>query len=163
MRAFVAARAICTIAIVFAFAGPAAAQKGVLKDVRQIQVGDTVIVDPPKVKEDSAGELVKSVLRNAVQNSGIQVGDAPLTALIELREFSSGSRSMRFWIALGSGRATIDADLVLKDGSGQVLARRPIKTKGDLRWGEYQSNTKQRTDAFDAFKTRLLEEIARLR
>ena len=51
---------------------------------------------------------------------------------MELKEFTSGSAAKRFIVGFGAGRATIIADLVIRDASGKPIARKNIKTNGQL-------------------------------
>lgn len=147
-----------------AFAAEVLAQKGTLKGVQKIKLEDTVVVNAGDVKEDFAPELVKSSLRNALGTSGFQVGDeGTVSAHIQLREFSSGNQAMRILVGFGSGRASIAADLIIKDAQGKQLVKKAVSAKGNLAWNAYQGSTTQRTQAFSAFEMRLLEEISRLK
>jgi hypothetical protein len=155
---------VITAVAVIGLAVSLAAQKGTLKDVSKMRVDETLVVDDKKVKEDFAAELVKNSLRNALGSSGIEVSsEAPVIAQIELREFSSGSKTTRFLVGMGAGRASIAADLVIRDSTGKQLARKTVSAKGQLSGGSYQGNTTQRGHAFSTFEMRLQEEIARLK
>ena len=79
------------------------------------QVLPTLVVNPDKVKEDFAPNLVQDSLRNALRDSNFEtVDDAPVKAHILLEEFSSGSAAKRFLVGLGTGRSTIAGRLVFQ-------------------------------------------------
>jgi hypothetical protein len=143
----------------------AAGADHVLKDVKQIKVEDTVVAKKEKVKEDFAPNLMTDSLRNTLRNSNFEVVDsgAPVRAHIVLNEFSSGSAAKRLMVGMGSGRSTVDANLVLQDESGKELANVHIRVRGNLMWSGYQGGNTQRRQATNSFEQRLAEEIARLK
>jgi hypothetical protein len=136
----------------------------ILRDVRAVQVRSTVVLNPDKVNEDFAANLLQDSLRSALRAANFETPEsATVTAHIVLNEFSSGSKAKRFIVGMGAGRSTVDGRLVFQDAEGKALANIPIRVRGNLMWGSYQGSNTQRAQATNSFDRRLLEEIARLK
>ena len=143
---------------------PADAQgTGALRDVKVVLVEATVVANPDKVKENGAPAAAEDMLRNALKNSGFEIGDSPVSAHILLEEFTSGSKAKRIMVGLGSGRSTVAGRLVFLDAGKQELANVPIKARGDFMFSSYQSGSTQRKQATSSFEQKLLEAIASLK
>jgi hypothetical protein len=152
------------LALATCFATEGVAQRArVLRDVKTIQVDDTVIANPNKVKEDFAANLVQDSLRNALRSANFEVGAARVRAHIVLDEFSSGNTAKRMLVGFGAGRSTVDGRLVFRDATGTEMASVKIRVRGNLLWSGYQGGNTQRRQATNAFDQRLMEEIARLK
>jgi hypothetical protein len=135
----------------------------VLRDLKVVLVEATVVANPDKVKEDGAPAATEDMLRNALKNSGFEIGESPVSAHILLEEFTSGSKAKRIMVGLGSGRSTVAGRLVFLDAGKQELANVPIKARGDLMFSSYQSGSTQRKQATSSFEQKLLEAIASLK
>lgn len=159
-------RTTASLFAVVCFASPEvlfAQRVPILRDVKTVQVGPTVVPKPDKVKEDFGPNLVQDMLRNALRNSNFEIGDAAVSAHIILEEFSSGSTAKRVLVGFGSGRSTVTGRLVFQDAEGKELANIPMKVRGKLLYSGYQGANTQRQQATSGFEQRLLEEIARLK
>lgn len=135
----------------------------VLKDVKVVQVEPTVVPNPDKVKQEGAPTAAQDMLRNALKQSGFEIGESPISAHIVLEEFSSGSTAKRMLVGFGSGRSTVAGRLVFVDAEQKELANIPIKTRGDYWLSSYQSGGTQQKQASSSFERKLIEEIARLK
>ena len=135
----------------------------VLKDVKVVQVEPTLVVNPAKVKDETAPNKVEEMLRSALVSSGFEVGDSPVRAHMILEEFSSGSTAKRMLVGFGSGRSTLAGRLVFTDAEQRELANVPLKARGDLLFSSYNTNDMQRKQAASGFEHKLVEEIAKLK
>ena len=135
-----------------------------LRGIKQIDVEDTVVGNPEKVKEDFAPTLAADSLRNALRDSNFEIADsAAIRTHIVLDEFSSGSTAKRFMVGMGAGRATVEGRLIFQDQSGKELVNVKIRVRGSLMYSSYQGANTQRRQATSSFEQRLQEEIARLK
>ena len=143
---------------------PASTISGVLHDIKAVQVEETVIPNPDKVKETSASNLVRDSLKNALRLADFQVAEnAPVRAHLILEEFTSGSTAKRFIVGFGAGRSTVTCRLVLQDQSGKELANVRIHVRGNLAFIPYQGNNTQRRQAVSSLDQRLLEELEKMK
>ena len=134
-----------------------------LAGVKTIQVDETVVPNPSKVKEDHAPSQVRDSLKRALRDADFEVGESPIRAHIVLDEFTSGSMAKRFVVGFGAGRSTVDCRLVLQDADGKELFNKRIRVRGNLIWSPYQGGNTQRRQAVNSFEQRLLEEIEGLK
>lgn len=134
-----------------------------LAGVKTVQVEETVVSNPAKVKEDHAANQVADSLKRALRDADFEVGDSPIRAHIVLDEFTSGSTAKRFMIGMGAGRSTVDCRLVLQDADGKELYNKRIRVRGNLAWSSYQGGNTQRRQAVNSFEQRLIEEIEGLK
>lgn len=92
MKASIGVLVISAVAVCAIPAGVAGQRVATLRGVKTIQVNDTVIGNPEKVKEDFAASFVEDSLKKALRDSNLEVvEEAPIQAHIVLDEFSSGS------------------------------------------------------------------------
>lgn len=161
-RTCVAVVAIISLLLV---AGAIATEKTnkVLAGVKTVQVDETVVPNPSKVKEDHAPNQVMDSLKRALRDADFEVGESPIRAHIVLDEFTSGSMAKRFMVGFGAGRSTVDCRLVLQDADGKELFNKKIRVRGNLIWSPYQGGNTQRRQAVNSFEQRLLEEIEGLK
>lgn len=144
--------------------GAYAQRVAILRDVKAIRVIKTVVLDPTKVKEDFAPNVVEDSLRNALRNSNFEITDAaPIKAHIALEEFTSGSTAKRFLVGFGAGRSTVAGRLIFEDGENKELVSIPVRVRGTLLFSSYQGGNTQRRQATSSFDQKLIEEIARLK
>jgi len=142
----------------------AAQQAPILRNVKAVQVDQTLVASPGKVKGDYAPILLQDALRNALRRANFETPDAAsIRAHIVLDEFSSGSAAKRFMVGMGAGRSTVDGRLVFQGEDGKELSNTKIRVRGNLAWGAYQGGERQRSQAVNAFDERLMEAIARLK
>lgn len=134
-----------------------------LSGVKTVQVDDTVVPHPDKVKEDHAANQVADSLKRAFRDADFEVGESPIHAHIVLHEFTSGSMAKRFMIGFGAGRSTVDCLLVIQNAEGKELFNKKIRVRGNLVWSPYQGGNTQRRQAVNSFEQRLLEEIEGLK
>ena len=134
-----------------------------LAGVKTVQVDETVVPNPSKVKEDHAPNQVMDSLKRALRDADFEVGESPIRAHIVLDEFTSGSTAKRFMVGFGAGRSTVDCRLVLQDAEGKELFNKRIRVRGNLIWSPYQGGNTQRRQAVNSFEQRLLEEIEGLK
>jgi len=146
-------------------AGSVAAEKTnkVLAGVKTVQVEDTVVPNPSKVKEDHAANQVTDSLKRALRDADFEVGEAPIRAHLVLDEFTSGSMAKRFVVGFGAGRSTVDCRLVLTDAAGKELFSKRIRVRGNLVFSPYQGDNTQRRQAVNSFEQKLIEEIEGLK
>lgn len=164
MKASIGVVVISAVAVFAIPAGVAGQRAATLRGVKTIQVNETVIGNPEKVKEDFAASFVEDSLRKALRDSNLEVvEEAPIQAHIVLDEFSSGSTAKRLLVGFGSGRSTVDGRLVLRGADGRDLANLRIRVRGNLVFSGYEGAETQRRQATSAFSQRLIEEIARLK
>lgn len=135
----------------------------VLAGVKTVQVDETVVPNPSKVKEDHAPNQVMDSLKRALRDADLEVGESPIRAHIVLDEFTSGSMAKRFMVGFGAGRSTVDCRLVLQDSQGKELFNKRIRVRGNLIWSPYQGGNTQRRQAVNSFEQKLLEEIEGLK
>lgn len=161
-RTCVAVVAIISLLLV---AGAIATEKTnkVLAGVKTVQVDETVVPNPSKVKEDHAPNQVMDSLKRALRDADFEVGESPIRAHIVLDEFTSGSMTKRFMVGFGAGRSTVDCRLVLQDADGKELFNKKIRVRGNLIWSPYQGGNTQRRQAVNSFEQKLLEEIEGLK
>lgn len=161
-RTCVAVVAIISLLLV---AGAIATEKTnkVLAGVKTVQVDETVVPNPSKVKEDHAPNQVMDSLKRALRDADFEVGESPIRAHIVLDEFTSGSMTKRFMVGFGAGCSTVDCRLVLQDADGKELFNKKIRVRGNLIWSPYQGGNTQRRQAVNSFEQRLLEEIEGLK
>jgi hypothetical protein len=134
-----------------------------LAGVKTVQVDETVVPNPSKVKEDHAPNQVMDSLKRALRDADFEVGESPMRAHIVLDEFTSGSMAKRFMVGFGAGRSTVDCRLVLQDAEGKELFNKRIRVRGNLVWSPYQGGNTQRRQAVNSFEQKLLEEIEGLK
>jgi hypothetical protein len=135
----------------------------VLRDLKVVLVESTVIANPDKVKDDGAPAAIEEMLRNALKNSGFEIGESPVSAHILLEEFSAGSKAKRIMVGFGSGRSTVAGRLIFTDADQKELANIPLKVRGSFMFSSYDTNKQQRKQATSSFEQKLVEEIARLK
>jgi hypothetical protein len=137
---------------------------GVLENVRKIQVDPTVIEQPEKVKDATAGNLVRYDLRAAIRDGLFEEGDSPIRAHLVLDEFSSEGKAKRL-VGFATGRciSTVDGRLVIQDASGKELASVKIHVHGSVASSPSDGNNTQGRQPSSDFERRLLEEIERLK
>ena len=70
------------------------------------------------------------MLRNALKNSGFEIGELPVSAHILLEEFTAGSKAKRIMVGFGLGRSTVAGRLVFLDAEKKELANVPLKVRG---------------------------------
>ena len=146
------------------FAACLPASAGSLTGVKTVQVDATEVSNPQKVKENWAANWVHDQLLAALQQTGFQVGDAPIHAKIILDEFTSGSFAKRFMIGLGAGRSSITGSLIVEDkASGKQLSAVRIHVRGGMIWSPYEGGNTQRRQAENSFEQKLVEEIERMK
>ncbi len=136
---------------------------GPLTGVKTVQVDPTVLSNSEKVKETWAANWVHDQLVAAIQQTGFQVGDAPIHAKVVLEEFTSGSFAKRFMIGFGAGRSSITANIIFEDGSGKQLSATRIHVRGGLIYSSYEGGNTQTRQAENSFEQKLVEEIEKLK
>ncbi len=134
-----------------------------LAGVKTVQVDETVVPNPSKVKEDHAPNQVMDSLKRALRDADFELGESPIRAHIVLDEFTSGSMAKRFVVGFGAGRSTVDCRLVLQDAEGKELFNKRIRVRGNLAFSPYQGGNTQRRQAVNSFEQRLIEEIEGLK
>jgi len=139
------------------------AMAGALTGVKTVQVEPTVVPDADKVKETWAANWAHDKLVAALQQTGFQVGDAPIHAKVVLDEFTSGNLAKRFMIGFGSGRSSITANIIFEDGSGKQLSATRIHVRGALIFSSYEDANTQTKQAENSFEQKLVEEIQKLK
>jgi hypothetical protein len=92
--------------------------------VKTVQVDETVIPNPSKVKEDHAANQVADSLKRALRDADLEIGESPLRAHIVLDEFTSGSMAKRVMLGFGAGRNTVDCRLVLQEPKAKTCSAR---------------------------------------
>jgi Domain of unknown function (DUF4410) len=157
--------AVVVVVCLLLAAGAVAAEKAnkVLAGVKTVQVDETVVPNPSKVKEDHAANQVMDSLKRALRDADFEVGESPIRAHIVLDEFTSGSMTKRFMVGFGAGRSTVDCRLVLQDAEGKELFNKKIRVRGNLAFSPYQGGNTQRRQAVNSFEQRLIEEIEGLK
>ena len=157
--------AVAVVVSLLLVAGALAAEKTakVLAGVKTVQVEETVVPNPSKVKEDHAANQVMDSLKRALRDADIEVGEAPIRAHLVLDEFTSGSMAKRFMVGFGAGRSTVDCRLVFTDASGKELFSKRIRVRGNLIFSPYQGDNTQRRQAVNSFEQKLIEEIEGLK
>jgi len=133
-----------------------------LHDVKTVQVQDTVVSNPGKVKADYAAQMLHDNLKAALQSAGFEIGESSVKVHLILDEFTSGSTAERFVVGFGAGRSTVDARLVIADGEKEATTVR-IRVRGNLALSPYEGGNKQRGEAVNSFQQRVLEEIYKLK
>ncbi len=134
-----------------------------LAGVKTVQVDETVVPNPSKVKEEHAPNQVMDSLKRALRDADFEVGESPVRVHIVLDEFTSGSMAKRFMVGFGAGRSTVDCRLVFQDAEGKELFNKRIRVRGNLLWSPYQGGNTQRRQAVNSFEQRLIEEIEGLK
>lgn len=135
----------------------------VLRDVKVVQVEQTLVANPAKVKDETAPNTAENMLRSALTSSGFEAGESPIRAHLVLEEYSSGSTAKRMLVGFGSGRSTVAGRLIFTDADQKELASVPLKVRGNFMFSSYQSGDTQRKQATSSFEKKLIEEIARLK
>jgi Domain of unknown function (DUF4410) len=139
------------------------AMAGALTGVKTVQVDPTEVSNADKVKETWAANWTHDQLANALQQTGFQVGNAPIHAKVVLDEFTSGSMAKRFMVGLGAGRSSITASIIFEDENGKQLSVTRIHVRGGLLYSSYEGGNTQTRQAENSFQQKLVEEIERLK
>jgi hypothetical protein len=91
-------------------------------DVKSFAVPQITVVAADAEWQKDASEFQK-VLGEKLQAGAWKAGGAPVTCEVTFKAFDKGSKGMRMMLGGAAGDAELTAEVVLKDGAGQVLAK----------------------------------------
>lgn len=127
-----------------------------LRDVKAVQIEPTILANPNKAKDPAAAETVERSLRRALLINEFQPADlSPSKVHIVINEFTGGSFAKRFVVGFGAGSSTVDCDLIITGEDGKQLASSHVRVRGDIMYGPYQGNAKQKAQALNKLEQAL--------